>query len=301
MTPHQDGIPAARYGSGMGVLDYAVTIDRALVHRWSIAEVFLTDLRCAGPGEVRAAAQWPRQHPYFDAGDRTYCLLMAAETFRQCTIAALHDTGLAADDDLFVMRRMAFAWVGEPPAIRDRPLDLAVSLVMTPGPRAGRYDLQVTISDLERELVTGSGVVVVLRPPVYAALRRGRTDPRSRVDPDASITSADVARTRPQDVVLTGPHTGPWELRVDTTHPTLFDHPSDHVPGMLLLEAARQAALLGAGGRRVVSIDADFGAYLELDAATTVELTPEARDGAFAVTVRQGETRGAHVAVTVGP
>ncbi len=224
---------------------------------------------------------------------------MAAETFRQTTIAALHDTGLAADGDLFVMRQMGFAWVGEPPVVRDRPLDLSVSLAMTPGARAGRFDLQVRISDAGGDLVTGSGVVVVLRPPVYAALRRGRTAPGHRVDPDATIACAAVGRTRSQDVVLTGPQAGPWGLRVDTTHPTLFDHPSDHVPGMLLMEAARQATLLRGGGRRVVSIDADFGAYLELDASTTVDVEPGARDGAFVVTVRQGDTVGARLVVSV--
>ncbi|WP_260845011.1 AfsA-related hotdog domain-containing protein [Streptomyces sp. SLBN-31] len=47
----------------------------------------------------------------------------------------------------------------------------------------------------------------------------------------------------PTDVVLSPlgqPHR--WQLRVDTRHPVLFDHIVDHVPGMLLIEAARQAA-----------------------------------------------------------
>ncbi|MHC5908639.1 AfsA-related hotdog domain-containing protein, partial [Streptomyces sp. S6] len=34
----------------------------------------------------------------------------------------------------------------------------------------------------------------------------------------------------------------------DPHHPLFFDHPSDHVPGMVLLEAARQAVCLAAGG-----------------------------------------------------
>ena len=34
----------------------------------------------------------------------------------------------------------------------------------------------------------------------------------------------------------------------DPRHPFFFDHASDHVPGMVLLEAARQAAAVASGG-----------------------------------------------------
>ncbi|MFF8732844.1 AfsA-related hotdog domain-containing protein [Streptomyces sp. NPDC015171] len=35
---------------------------------------------------------------------------------------------------------------------------------------------------------------------------------------------------------------GRWQLRIEQDHPVLFGHPVDHAPGMLLLEALRQAA-----------------------------------------------------------
>ncbi|MFC7490487.1 MULTISPECIES: ScbA/BarX family gamma-butyrolactone biosynthesis protein [unclassified Knoellia] len=283
----------------MPPLTYTTTLDRQLVHRWSVAEVFVTDLHHDGPAAVTAAAQWPRHHPYFDAGDDRYCLLVAAETFRQVVLAALHATGLAESADQFVMKRMGFEWVGEAPAVGDRPLDLQVSLCMTPAGRAGRHDLRVTIADGERDLLRGTGVVIVLAPPVYAHLRQGRTEPGVRVDSLASIPCEAISRTRPQDVVLVGPPSGPWDLRVDTTHPTLFDHPCDHVPGMLLFEAARQAAILTTGTRAVVSMAADFGAFMEVDAPTRV--CAETEEGSLVVTVSQGGTVGARVEVTVAP
>ncbi|MCZ0978490.1 AfsA-related hotdog domain-containing protein [Streptomyces diastatochromogenes] len=43
-----------------------------------------------------------------------------------------------------------------------------------------------------------------------------------------------------------------WRLRVDTGHPVLFQGEKDHVPGMLLLEAARQAAALETPSRPFV-------------------------------------------------
>lgn len=36
------------------------------------------------------------------------------------------------------------------------------------------------------------------------------------------------------------PHTFAAQIHVDREHPFFFDHPVDHVPGMLLIEAARQ-------------------------------------------------------------
>ncbi|MGL5929474.1 MAG: AfsA-related hotdog domain-containing protein, partial [Dermatophilaceae bacterium] len=199
--------------------------------------------------------------------------------------------------DQFVMKRMGVAWSGDPLPVGDRPLDLVVTVRMTPAGRKGRYDLGVTVAAAGRDLLTGWGVVVVLRPAVYAALRRGRTSPGIRTDEDSTLGCAVVGRTRDRDVVITGPVGGPWTLRVDTSHPSLFDHPSDHVPGMLLFEAARQAAVLANGGRPVVAVGADFAAYVELDEPATVELARE--PSASIVTVHQGGAVGARVAVSV--
>jgi hypothetical protein len=55
-----------------------------------------------------------------------------------------------------------------------------------------------------------------------------------------------VGRRRPENVVLLDPVVEGRQvrarLRVAGGHPSLFDHPQDHVPGMMLMEAGRQAA-----------------------------------------------------------
>lgn len=77
-----------------------------------------------------------------------------------------------------------------------------------------------------------------------------------------------VGRLSPTDVVLS-PTGEPdrWQLRMDTRHPVLFDHQVDHVPGMVLLEAARQAATAVLGGPSIlpVGLDCEFHKYAELD------------------------------------
>ncbi|MFP8959529.1 ScbA/BarX family gamma-butyrolactone biosynthesis protein [Streptomyces nanhaiensis] len=52
-----------------------------------------------------------------------------------------------------------------------------------------------------------------------------------------------VGRVSPDDVLLADGGGGcRWRLRNDVSNPLLFDHPVDHVPGLVLLEAAQQAA-----------------------------------------------------------
>ncbi|MFD3416359.1 AfsA-related hotdog domain-containing protein [Streptomyces decoyicus] len=55
----------------------------------------------------------------------------------------------------------------------------------------------------------------------------------------------------------------------------LFDHPVDHVPGMLLLEAARQSAHKAAHPMPTIAIgvEAVFSHYVELDAPCWIEST----------------------------
>ncbi|NEA28219.1 AfsA-related hotdog domain-containing protein, partial [Actinomadura bangladeshensis] len=70
------------------------------------------------------------------------------------------------------------------------------------------------------------------------------------------------------------------ELVVDESDPFYFDHPLDHVPGMLLfsglLELAGRADGLRAGGRRPARVVAglDFTRFCELDRGTTLSCRP---------------------------
>ncbi|MER5918117.1 AfsA-related hotdog domain-containing protein [Streptomyces sp. NPDC001982] len=94
----------------------------------------------------------------------------------------------------------------------------------------------------------GAAHYTVITPSVYARLRADRLDPHpfnaAASRPAAPpLAPALVGRTSPADVVLTPTEEpGRWLLTPDFNHPILFDHHADHLPGMVLLEAARQAA-----------------------------------------------------------
>jgi hypothetical protein len=77
-----------------------------------------------------------------------------------------------------------------------------------------------------------------------------------------------VGRDRGADVVLAP--TGDmkvWEVRSDLNHPVLFDHRVDHLPGMVLVEAMRQAACLATGWPEllVTGLSSRFDRYVEFD------------------------------------
>lgn len=51
--------------SRAGTLNFTRTVDRSLIHRWALSEVFLTDARSVDESEYLAAAQLPPWHAYY--------------------------------------------------------------------------------------------------------------------------------------------------------------------------------------------------------------------------------------------
>ena len=74
-------------------LGFRATLDRTLVHRSAVSEVFVTDLRPVSDTEVVAAAQLPLNHGYFSDHARTpavFDVLLVLEAGRQAAIAGTH-------------------------------------------------------------------------------------------------------------------------------------------------------------------------------------------------------------------
>ncbi|MFI1993768.1 ScbA/BarX family gamma-butyrolactone biosynthesis protein [Actinoplanes sp. NPDC020271] len=94
------------------------------------------------------------------------------------------------------------------------------------------------------------------------------------------VSPALVGRRDPANVVLSPTERpGHWQLRVDTGNGVLFDHPHDHVPGMVLLEAAAQAAQACLPGPVLTSaFDTQFVRYVELDQPCYITAVPGLAD-----------------------
>ncbi|MER5754144.1 ScbA/BarX family gamma-butyrolactone biosynthesis protein [Streptomyces sp. NPDC002088] len=273
------------------------TVPRELVHRAAVAETLLTGWSRTAPDRFHVSAQWPRSHELHVSPDRTaYDPLLVVETVRQSGTLIAHTEYDVPLGHHFVLNEFQVETFPQHLAVGALPAEPAVEVAFTDvqyrgaRPAAARYTADVLRAG---ELVARADVAFTcLSEPVYRRLRGGRTPAlASDVPLRPGLPPTGVDRVLPADVVLAPTdRSDRWQLRVDTAHPVFFDHPLDHVPGMLLLEAARQAARWWTDGRRApVGYHARFHRYAELDSPTWIELASE--DGAeLQVVGRQGES-----------
>ncbi|MEU8587549.1 ScbA/BarX family gamma-butyrolactone biosynthesis protein [Streptomyces sp. NPDC048664] len=305
MTVETAPVESAAAETAPVALTFERTVPRGLVHRHALSEVFLTDSVRLDEDHFVAAAQLPPSHAYYTdhltAGRPDPLLLL--ECCRQAETHAVHAHFGAPLGTKFVLREwsMTVADAARTP-VATGPVPVTVEAT-TQNPQwvAGTLrglGYRMRVSSSGQPLCDVAMRVQYVSDGVYAKLR-GRaagTAPTSESYRGARSTGlvapGSVGRARPENVVLLDPVRGgdavTSRLRVAGGHPSLFDHPQDHVPGMVLMEAGRQAALLsagtftGEGARRwgVAGLRASFGAYAELDAPLTVRAhRPEPQEG----------------------
>lgn len=285
------------------------TVPKEFVHRASVAEVMLTDWARTGDLRFSVTAQWPRGHSFFTPVADRYDPLMAAETFRQAGALLAHAEFEVPLDfhflmwDLTIEVRPAHLTVGGAPASLE--LDVTCRDVKERGGALAGFRYDVVMRRDGLVAATGSASFSCMSPNVYRRLRRGRGPDAVRPLPlTAPTVPQAVGRVSPTDVVLSAtPRPDRWRLRLDTRHPILFEHPADHVPGMVLLEAARQAALSMVGCRSVpLALSSEFTRYVELDEPCFIEARVVPGDGTrVVVTGSQGDEPVFSSEVTMGP
>ncbi|MDQ0937406.1 ScbA/BarX family gamma-butyrolactone biosynthesis protein [Streptomyces turgidiscabies] len=268
-------------------------VPRQLVHRAAIAETFPTGWSRTETDRFRVSAQWPRVHCLHVSPDRaTYDPLLVVETVRQAGTLLNHTEYKVPLDHQFVLQEFRITTFPEHldvgPAPAEPVVDITFSDIRHRGKRlvSARYEADVW---LDGERVAHADVAFTCTSgAVFSRLRGGRTAATVTALPvPPGLPAADVGRESAADVVLALPQQGQndWQLRVDTGHAVFFDHPLDHIPGMLLLESARQAALARTGpdsDRTPVSFDTTFHQFAELDLPTWIESTDEG-DGTLKV------------------
>ncbi|MFJ7077372.1 ScbA/BarX family gamma-butyrolactone biosynthesis protein [Streptomyces sp. NPDC098781] len=254
--------------------DLTATVPRQLVHRSSVAETFLTGVNSTGTHQFTAFAEWPRAHQLHVSPDRSaYEPLLVAETVRQVGALLAHTAYEVPLGHQFVLRELGITTYPGQLALGPAPAEPELRISVTDVDRRGgrpagfRYETDVRLG--AERVATAHVAVTWTDAAVYRRLRGGRTATGvAAPPPPPGLPPAVVDRALPGDVVLSpSKHPDRWQLRVDTAHAVFFDHPLDHVPGMLLLEAARQAAhaRTGNGRRTPVSFHAVFHRYAELD------------------------------------
>ena len=298
VTPSPAGRRAAGGGRVVRLADRvatppATTVRSADVHKTRQDALLLHSWRRTAPHRFAVTARWAAEHPFYRTGAaRTPDPMMVIETLRQAVILVAH-TGYD------VPRSAAFV-MG------------AISADITPGTRIGAGGTSVTVEVACRDVVVrggslrslraevvflaggrviarGTGDLVAVRAEVYHRVRAGRTA-TDHVSTLPRLDASVVGRGSHRDVVLS-PH-GPdsWRLALDTTHPYLFDHGNDHVPGMVLLEAARQVHAAVHGARPVGTVDAVFHRYAEFRPEVELRLVAPDRSGTTCVEACQDGT-----------
>ncbi|MDQ2583528.1 ScbA/BarX family gamma-butyrolactone biosynthesis protein [Saccharothrix yanglingensis] len=255
-------------------LKFQQTIPRSLVHRAAVSEVFVTDMNILGPDRFEVGAQWPRRHTFF--GPRTEAShdpMLYAETCRQAGLLIAHRAygiplghNFLLDHKTYSVDEGGLATVG-------RPVDVTM--------RVSAHEVKYRSKDVagmrldfecfrdshrigtmsERWRCVSSSVYRRVRGDHFAA-----TPFQAKVLP--TVDPALVGRERPEDVLVARTDApGTWSLQFDPDHAVLFDHGVDHVPGMVLSEGARQAALLTVDDPYALPVHTDFRflKYVEFD------------------------------------
>lgn len=301
----------ARPAVEAGDLSFESTVPRAIVHRHAVSEVFLTDSARRSDTEFLVAAHLPTTHGVF--GDHAWPgsadPLYFVEVSRQACVLLAHRYFGVPRGFGFVFRRSTMA-VLDAGALRLGAEPARVVLaVRVPDVRyrAGTVDLMelsIVASVDGREAIRFGGVQLMLPRETFAQLRATGmaqlvAEPARPAGPPPA--PAAVGRTDPRNVVLS-PTGDDHELVVDRTHPVFFDHPQDHAPGLLLVEAFQQAAFAalyrpGATPPALASMDLTFDRFVELGVPVRVRSRVDGR--AVAVELVQGGQTAAGATVRV--
>ncbi|MEN0134985.1 MAG: ScbA/BarX family gamma-butyrolactone biosynthesis protein [Rhodococcus sp. (in: high G+C Gram-positive bacteria)] len=309
-------------------LSYSTSIPRAHVHRAAICEVFLTDIICESHPRFLLGVQLPRVHSYYSDHNivaRQYDPLLLLETFRQASILISHRGVGAPLDAKFVFNAGALE-VADLDAVRVGPapaagvLDATITAEKKRGSDIVGITLEMTLALDGSAAATMSMTIQWMPGDAWDRLRhRGRAALQlapARPHPlHERVEPREVARHSFDNVVLSRTEVDGDTVRsqvlVDQSHPGLFDHPLDHVPGALIFEAMRQTALVaahelfGLSPRMLVLVgcDAVFESFGELELPTGCAAVAEAeicsRQVVLSVTLAQEGRQIAHGRVTL--
>jgi len=284
------------------LLDHSC-IDRRLVHRTALSEVFLTDSEKLSGAHFVVAAQLPPSHAYFtDHVSRGAVLdpLLILECCRQAETLVSHRYMGVPMGHNFILTSWSMTFgglshrekLGRCATIR---LDVYVE---SPRYVAGQlrsvtYRIEISAESDAANVNIGflSMSVKYTSREVYQEIRSSRRTSAVMTNSDLIqerthlVDSASVARRSEQNVVLSHLHRTSAGIRARMNppfdNPSFFDHAQDHVPAMVLVEAARQLSLIALGDEcglspmhtHVSDLNGTFYDYVELDAMAELVVT----------------------------
>ncbi|AZZ56884.1 hypothetical protein C5E08_13885 [Rathayibacter iranicus] len=260
------------------------SVSAQFAHRHTIGEIFLVGQVVKQGDLFISTGQVPRSNLYFNdhlGRESGADPLVLIEMVRQTASCIAHEYFSVPLNYKFVLNRLDFD-INEISAdqLGERR---TVTLVSRPSIERHRRGIPLAVSmdvDLVHNGMTIGRVsydTTFLSPSVYSALREssvirgGVSEPA--VEPTAvnQILARSVGRLNPVNIVIsdptiTGADTLECVVEPHFSNPSMFEHGQDHVPGMVILEAARQAAALQVGvSPRLLSGTLVFHRFIETD------------------------------------
>lgn len=234
-------------------------------------------------------ARWCADHPhYLPAGDGGPALPLVAETLRQAVITISHAAYDVPLDHAFVMRALSVELDPDLPRLvtmSEVQVDLTCHDVVMSGGELRSMEVSLEFRHRGHAFGRGTGSLTLMPASVYRRVRSTVAPVQHRTS-GRRVAASEVGRSWESDVLLAEAPGSDLRLAVDTNHPWHFDHPADHLPGMLFVEAAVQSHLLHTSDAAPRAIEARFDKYAEV--APDVGVAVEGRDGATAVSYSQG-------------
>lgn len=265
----------------------------SLVHKRAVEQVFLTDWM-EGPGDdiCTLAAQLPLAHAHFSDGAAPFHdIVLIAEVVRQGGLVIASEILDVPADRQFLLRQLRVT-LDPLEANRRGPDTQTMMIAQDPSSQIKvRRDGSVSGGAMRARLsVAGepSGVCEVVGMWVPDSMYEGFRGDDGNGNGDGPPATEHAGEERE---ALTGKSLGSSVLTplapdgaarryassviVDRDDPTFFDHPLDHVPGLLLMEALQQAAV--AAACRELELEPERVAVhsFEMKFSRIAEFTPE--------------------------
>ena len=277
---------------------------QTLVHKRFPENVLLTGIRALADDHFICTGRVPTAHPVFNDGNRTphQDVLFYTEAGRQVSLAVTHTFLNVSLEDVFIFEGSQGAVT---PAIWRSPLEPAPDSVVIDikiretvrrrNNSVTRVVAEYCMSVGNEHVFGGTGAWSIQSAALFKRLRRTSADAADAADLPQTHGDehAGLRHPYPPNVVISAPEythdrsAVSASLIVDRTHPYFFDHPCDHVPGMLLLEGCAQLSLGAfaqtglAPSRRaaIIAYDIDFTQFVECSLPTLLTARVSADQG----------------------
>jgi len=247
------------------------TIDKKYVHRQAVNEVFITSSHQDDTDHFSFTAVMPKSHMYFNDqpelvdDNQYYDALLLLEIFRQTSICVTHKYYNVPLSAKFIFNDAKFDIINHHILkISKSPLSVTIEVKI----RNHKYrrhvlygytlDMYILINNIpcaHKEMDIGW-----MESSVWKKLRSRHESHNpfefSSIKPVSSIS---VGRKIQRNVVIgdirADDNFFKASLIVDQSYSSIFDHTLDHVPGMFIIEACRQSALMAIFIRKNIKVN----------------------------------------------